>query len=218
MSVVNPFEGPYGPATDAINAVLTAQVKDVFGYRTFSQSDLLFPGDEKAHIRQLDVRAGAGATPLGYASGKAGRAGLVGIIAPSYSLPYFHRALAQAGDSRVVLNVGALGYDSESGAVTNDYVTALDSAAKLGYGVVTPVSTKEVAATTLLTVAVSKFAKARGAVHLSTVSTTLEPSVWFQLWISTNRPTSSRNWRNCCLPSTQTHLKMCSVSLTRSLG
>lgn len=166
MSVVNPFEGPYGPATDAINAVLTAQVKDVFGYRTFSQSDLLFPGDEKAHIRQLDVRAGAGATPLGYASGKAGRAGLVGIIAPSYSLPYFHRALAQAGDSRVVLNVGALGYDSESGAVTNDYVTALDSAAKLGYGVVTPVSTKEVAATTLLTVAVSKFAKARGAVHL----------------------------------------------------
>ncbi|KAL3235126.1 Sulfite reductase [NADPH] flavoprotein component [Nakaseomyces bracarensis] len=164
----NPFafegaDGTVGTPLDSISRVLDRHVETKFGYKTFGARDLLYSG---LHVtRELDVRAGAGLAVLGYSDGD--KESVTGVVAPSYALPYFYTALSGFSPSdrgRLLFNVGALNYDGS--ALTNDYVTALDTAQKLSLGVVTPINTAESHSTALLSIALAQLTASRGAVHL----------------------------------------------------
>ncbi|CAI6490565.1 AIS_HP2_G0016460.mRNA.1.CDS.1 [Saccharomyces cerevisiae] len=166
----------YGTPVTAISSVLFNNVDSIFAYKSFSQPDLLHQdlkrwseksGDEsraKTFFQELDVRSGAGLTPLGFSHGLKNT---VAIVAPGFALPYFINSLQNVPHAgKFLLNVGALNYDNTTGSVTNDYVTALDAASKLKYGVVTPISTKEVQSVALLALAIASFSNSSGAINL----------------------------------------------------
>lgn len=183
----NPFDDPndprklpaYGSPSAAINSVLYNNLETIFSYKTFSEPDLLDnclkrwvqKGNNKVFYQELDIRTGAGLAPLGYAHSLprvAGTTQVVGIVAPGYAFPYFIDTFQKAkrADISFLFNIGALSYDDKTGAIGNDYVTALDAAAKLGLPVVTPVSSHEVQAVSLLALALAKFSEKKGAVNL----------------------------------------------------
>lgn len=176
----NPFEEPatptrlptYGSPTAAISSVLYNNLNSIFSYKTFSNPDLLdislkkwAKRDNRTFFKELDVRAGAGLAPLGYASNSSD---VTGIVAPGYALPFFVEAFqgARDTDGSFLFSVGSLSYDEKSGAIGADYITPLDAAAKLGFPVVTPVSSNEAQSVTLLALALARFGQKKGAVNL----------------------------------------------------
>ncbi|QLL32265.1 hypothetical protein HG536_0C04340 [Torulaspora globosa] len=185
--LTNPFDEPrdpkklpaYGSPSAAIGSVLYNNVKTIFSYKTFSDPDLLdnclkkwaTKDDSDVFYQELDIRAGAGLAPLGYARSLPqlnGAAQVVGIVAPGYALPYFVNTFqkSERADVSFFFSVGALNYDEKSSSIGSDYVTALDAAAKLGFPVVTPVSSHEVQAVSLLALALAKFGNNGGALNL----------------------------------------------------
>lgn len=185
--LTNPFDEPndpkklpaYGSPSAAISSVLYNNLKTIFSYKTFSEPDLLDSSLKKwvkkdnndVFYQELDIRAGAGLAPLGYAHSLphvSGTTQVVGIVAPGYALPYFVNAFQkpERSDIGFLFNVGALNYNEESGSIGNDYVTALNAAASLGIPVVTPVSSHEVQAVSLLALALAKFGKKKAALNL----------------------------------------------------
>ncbi|CDO93964.1 unnamed protein product [Kluyveromyces dobzhanskii CBS 2104] len=178
--VTNPFGLPtdgthlptYTTPVNAINSVLFRNLKSIFSYKTFSDSDLLDASIKKLAVREdglffkeLDVRSGAGLATLGFSKNSSA---VSGIVAPGYALPYFVSGFKQESSttSKFVFNVGSLDYDEESGALISDYLTPLKAAKDLGFPVVTPLQVSEVKATTLLTLALAKFGSGLGAVQL----------------------------------------------------
>ncbi|CCF59324.1 hypothetical protein KAFR_0G02920 [Kazachstania africana CBS 2517] len=164
----------YGTPVEAISSVIYNNVDDIFVYKTFSEEDLLYGSiknwahqEQSKHFQELDIRSGAGLSPLGFASGLS-VSKLVGIVTPGYALPYFINTFnaTKQTKSRFFFNVGALGYNQKTGSITTDYVSALDAASKLGFNVISPISTNEVQATTLLSLAVAKFGNTVGTVNL----------------------------------------------------
>ncbi|GAX72117.1 sulfite reductase subunit alpha [Saccharomyces cerevisiae] len=166
----------YGTPVTAISSVLFNNVDSIFAYKSFSQPDLLHQdlkkwsekrGNEsrgKPFFQELDIRSGAGLAPLGFSHGLKNT---TAIVAPGFSLPYFINSLKTVShDGKFLLNVGALNYDNATGSVTNDYVTALDAASKLKYGVVTPISANEVQSVALLALAIATFSNNSGAINL----------------------------------------------------
>ena len=166
----------YGTPVTAISSVLFNNVDSIFAYKSFSQADLLHQDLKKwslqnsngsrgkTFFQELDIRSGAGLTPLGFSHGLNNT---TAIVAPGFALPYFINSLQTVPHAgKFILNVGALNYDNTSGSVTNDYVTALDAASKLNYGVVTPISTNEVQNVALLALAVATFSNRSGAINL----------------------------------------------------
>ncbi|CCK72735.1 sulfite reductase subunit alpha KNAG_0L01150 [Huiozyma naganishii CBS 8797] len=171
----------YVAPVDAVSAVVYENADQLFAYECFSQRDLLYGSLQRWNqlqgkfFQELQVRAGAGLAPLGFAHGGDGEESLTAIVAPGYSLPYFVAAFngtegAAADGARFLLNVGAVNYDESSGTVYNDYATPLDTVvAQLRdkFVVVTPTNLQEAEKITLLAVAVSKFATDfRGALNL----------------------------------------------------
>lgn len=176
----NPFGLPtdprrlpsYGSPASAISSVLYNNLKTIFSYKTFSEPDLLDASFKKwvsrasndVFFQELDVRSGAGLAPLGFAQGTNET---VGIVAPGYALPFFVNPLQTATrDAKFLFNVGALNYDETKSAIGNDYVTALNAAKQLGLPVVTPVSSDEVQAVSLLALALASFGSYGGALNL----------------------------------------------------
>ncbi|CAI4062184.1 hypothetical protein SUVZ_06G0840 [Saccharomyces uvarum] len=166
----------YGTPVTAISSVLFNNVDSIFAYKSFSQADLLHQDLKKwslqnsngsrgkTFFQELDIRSGAGLTPLGFSHGSKNT---TAIVAPGFALPYFIDSLKNVKHAgKFILNVGALNYDNTSGSVTNDYVTALDAASKLNYGVVTPISTNEVQSVALLALAIATFSNRSGAINL----------------------------------------------------
>ncbi|QLQ80523.1 hypothetical protein HG537_0D05230 [Torulaspora globosa] len=185
--LTNPFDEPrdpkklpaYGSPSAAIGSVLYNNVKTIFSYKSFSDPDLLdnclkkWTKKDKNDVfyQELDVRTGAGLAPLGYSRSLPqldDTTQVVGIVAPGYALPYFVNTFqkTERSDVSFLFNVGALNYDEESGTIGSDYVTALNAATKSGFPVITPVSSHEVQAVSLLALAVAKFGDRRGAFNL----------------------------------------------------
>lgn len=166
----------YGTPVTAISSVLFNNVDSIFAYKSFSQADLLHQDLKKwslqssngsrgkTFFQELDIRSGAGLAPLGFSHGLKNT---TAIVAPGFALPYFINSLKNVQHAgKFILNVGALNYDNNSGSVTNDYVTALDAASKLNYGVVTPITTNEVQSVALLALAIATFSNRSGAINL----------------------------------------------------
>ncbi|SJM87423.1 probable Sulfite reductase [NADPH] flavoprotein component [Zygosaccharomyces bailii] len=176
----NPFGLPtdpkrlpsYGSPASAISSVLYNNLRTIFSYKTFSSPDLLDASLKKwverssnsVFFQELHVRSGAGLAPLGFTHDSNE---IVGIVTPGYALPYFVDALKSAShEAKFVFNVGALNYDESISAIGTDYITPLNSAKQLGLPVVTPVSSDEAQAVSLLAVAFASFGSARGALNL----------------------------------------------------
>lgn len=163
----------YGTPVAAISSVLYNNLKTIFSYKTFSEPDLLdsclkkwiSKPSNQIYFQELDVRAGAGLAPLGYAKGSGE---VTGIITPGYTLPYFVNSFQEAGQNkeRFLLSAPSLNYDEDTGSIVSDYVTPLEAALKLKFTVVTPVSSDEVQAVALLSLALAKFSEGKGAVNL----------------------------------------------------
>ena len=179
----NPFGIPsngnetnaYVTPVTAISSVLVENLPSIFSYKSFSEPDLLDgaikswvqKSNKEVQFEELQLRSGAGLTPLGFAKGN-GKGLLSGIITPGYGLSYFANSFKHenGNENRFLLNVGALNYDDNAGQITNDFVTPLKVAANLLFPVVSPVSTSEVKQTTLLAIALAKFGKQLAAVNL----------------------------------------------------
>lgn len=179
--LTNPFDEPtdpsklpaYGSPAAAISSVLYNNLKSIFSYKTFSEPDLLDSGLKKwvkrstneVYFQEVDVRAGAGLAPLGYARDASTT---VGIVAPGYALPYFVDAFqgARETESSFLFNIGSLSYDEKTGAIGSDYITPLEAATKLGFPVVTPVSSGEVQSVAMLALALAKFGQKKSAINL----------------------------------------------------
>ncbi|SCW01150.1 LAFE_0D06194g1_1 [Lachancea fermentati] len=178
--VTNPFGLPtdwkqsaYTSPVAAISSVLFENVESLFSYKTFSEPDLLDAALKKwsqkssnnSYFEELELRAAAGLAPLGYARSQGG---LSGIITPGYGLKYFLNNFRREvqNNGRFLFNVGALDYDDDADQVVADYITPLNVASQLGFPVVTPLSPQESKYTTVLTLALAKFGKELGAIHL----------------------------------------------------
>ncbi|AEY99058.1 FAGR237Cp [Eremothecium gossypii FDAG1] len=178
--VGNPFDLPnevddvkgYVRPLAAVNAAIGEQVDAIFSYKSPLDPDLLDTelkrwsernGD--LSLRELDIRSGTGLVALGFCSDAEQ---LIGIVTPGYAMGCLARSFEKEtdGGSRFLLSVGALEYNEDTGALVCDYIKPLEEATRLGLPVVTPLSWKELRATTLLTAALAKFGKAQGAVHL----------------------------------------------------
>ncbi|GCE97996.1 sulfite reductase [NADPH] flavoprotein component [Zygosaccharomyces mellis] len=177
---INPFGLPTDPKrlppfttpASAISSVLYNNLKTIFSYKTFSDADLLDASLKKwigkasndVFFQELDVRSGAGLSPLGFTQDTNET---VGIITPGYSLPYFVGAFQSAHrTAKFLFNVGALSYDESSSSIGNDYVTPLNASRQLGFPVVTPVSSNEVQIVALLATALAHYGPAGGALNL----------------------------------------------------
>lgn len=171
----NPFvgtqeNGTYRTPVDLINSVLASNLSAIFGYKAYSQSDLLYNSLHSApsahFFQELDIRAGAGLAPLGYANTGSIRKP-IGIIAPGYALPYFNKTLSSnENDKNIFFNVAALAYNDTEATLGNDYITPLSVARNLGCNVITPVDTNELELTALLSLAISYFQKSTSTIHL----------------------------------------------------
>lgn len=178
---VNPFGVPtdhkhlptYTTPVAALSSVLYTNLNSIFSYKVFSEPDLLDSAIKKwaqkdsSHLffKELDIRSGAGLTALGYSKNNQQ---VSGIIAPGYALNYFVNTFKHESDTKgkFLFNIGALDYNEHTGEIISDYITPLNVAAELGYPVVTPLSTNEVKATSLLSLALAKFGKNLGAINL----------------------------------------------------
>lgn len=172
-AATNPFvggaDGSYRTPVDLINNVIASSVSAVFGYKTYSQSDLLYSSLQSApnagyFFQEVDIRAGAGLAPLGYSS-QSVASKPVGIVTPGYGLPYFASALSGA-DKRFLFNVAALSYDDKDSTLGSDFVTPLSVAKQLGFNVVSPVSLAETEQSTLLSLALAQYFQKASTVHL----------------------------------------------------
>ncbi|SCU81069.1 LAMI_0B04676g1_1 [Lachancea mirantina] len=169
--------GGYSSPVTAINSVLCDNLKSIFSYKTFSDPDLLDRAVKKwaekaseLEFKELNLRSGAGLTPLGYAKGSKS---VSGIITPGYGVPLFAESFRNSGkeSGRFLFNVGALDYDEAKGTLSNDYITPLKTASQLGYPVVSPLSAQEAGLTACLALAFAKFGKTVGAVNLFDAAT-----------------------------------------------
>lgn len=179
--LTNPFDEPtdptklptYGSPSAAISSVLYNNLKTIFSYKTFSEPNLLDVSLKKwvkrstndVYFQEVDLRVGAGLAPLGYSRNSSD---VTGIVAPGYALPYFVDSFQQAKgtESSFLFSVGSLNYDEKTGAIGSDYVTPLEAAVKLGFPVVTPVSSDEAQSVALLALALAKFGQKKGAINL----------------------------------------------------
>ena len=155
-----------------INKVLSQSVDNIFAYKSFNQNDIFYSNVRdtinQQYFNELDVRSGAGLIPSAFISDS-----LSTIITPSYSLPYFFNTLnAIARDSnnnnnnsqKFHFNVPALNY--VDGKIVNDYSIALSFAQALNHIVITPINSKEILQTTLLSLALYKYVNAQSVLHL----------------------------------------------------
>ena len=172
-AATNPFvgstNGNYRTAVDLINNVISSNVSAIFGYKTYSQTDLLYSSLQSSPnadylFQEVDIRAGAGLAPLGYTSQNV-TAKPAGIVTPGYGLPYFASALS-GSEKRFLFNVAALSYDDSDGTLGSDFVTPLSVAKQLGFNVVSPVSLAEIEHSTLLSLALAQFFQRSSTVHL----------------------------------------------------
>lgn len=170
----SPKELPnYVSPIDSISSVLFNHVSTIFGYKSFSDPELLYRSVkhwaekvESTFFQEVDIKPGAGLAPLGYTKHFSDNS-VAGIIVPGYGLQYFIESFReQKSESKFLFNVGALNYDDETGSITNDYLTALDAAHKLKLSVVSPISVDEVQKTSLLALALATYSSGHGAVNL----------------------------------------------------
>ncbi|CCD25983.2 sulfite reductase subunit alpha NDAI_0G02080 [Naumovozyma dairenensis CBS 421] len=175
----NPFGSPksskelpaYSTPLSIINSAIYENVNNIFAYNSFSNPELLHSyikswlqnanNTDDKFFKEFDIRSGAGLGPLGFIKSQqnsviANPHTVSTIITPSYGLPFFYDALSSA-KANILLNVGALNYNQESGSIINDYSTSLNFASSLNYNVLTPISNNEVSNLTSLSVVLSKF-------------------------------------------------------------
>lgn len=175
-ATTNPFVGAnfdtksqYRTPVDLINDTIAQNVSAIFGYKTYSQADLLYSNlpSSSQFFQESDIRAGAGLAPLGYAAARQESVANkpIAIVTPGYGLPYFASSLANSSAS-FLFNVAALAYQDKEGTLGIDYVTPLSVAKQLGYNVVTPISTKELELTSLLSVSLAAVSNVRSTIHL----------------------------------------------------
>lgn len=142
---------------DLINKVLTQSVDNIFAYKSFNKSDVFYSNikdsiSENQYFKELDIRSGAGLIPTGFTSLQKDK--ISTIITPSYSLPFFIDTLKNQ-DVKFHFNVPALNYTDNK--IVNDYSTALSFAQSLNSIVMSPINSKEVDQTTLLSLALYKY-------------------------------------------------------------
>lgn len=160
---------------DLINKVLSQSVDNIFTYKSFNQDDIFYSNikdliNEKKnqqYFTELDIRSGAGLIPSAFISDS-----LSTIITPSYSLPYFFNTLNTIAannnnnntSQKFHFNVPALNYVNNK--IVNDYSIALSFAQSLNHIVITPINSKEILQTTLLSLALHKYVKSQTVLHL----------------------------------------------------
>ncbi|KAG0657549.1 hypothetical protein C6P45_002419 [Maudiozyma exigua] len=172
----NPFLGvidnnDYRTPIDLINKTIATNLSAVFGYKTYSQDDLLYSNlqSQVNFFQEIDIRSGAGLAPLGYVSATSTGATSVhkpvGIVTPGYGLPYFASSLTETKNN-FLFNVAALSYQDKQNKLGSDYITPLSIAKQLGFNVITPVSKKELELTSLLAVALATLSNSNSTIHL----------------------------------------------------
>ena len=173
----NPFIGvndneknEYGTPIDLINKTIATNVSAVFGYKTYSQDDLLYSNlqSQVNFFQEIDIRSGAGLAPLGYVAAHAGTTSIkkpVGIVTPGYGLPYFASSLSETKNN-FLFNVAALSYQDKQNKLGSDYITPLSIAKQLGFNVITPVSTNELELTSLLAATLATLSNSNSTIHL----------------------------------------------------
>ncbi|CCH60956.1 hypothetical protein TBLA_0D04600 [Henningerozyma blattae CBS 6284] len=147
----------------SLNQVLVSNSDAVFSYKIFSEPNLLESGLKEAaaangvFYKSLEARRGAALAPLGYAEESNSR--LTTIVVPSYASPDLLSTFAEKynNNKNFLFSVAALGYDSNNGVISNNYVDAFDTASRLGSVLITPINYKELSTVSKFATVVGKF-------------------------------------------------------------
>lgn len=147
-------QSAYTSAQTIINQTVYALSSAIFSYETAGADNLvdahlqLWAGHFKRAnsvgvvplFHRLEPRSGAANAILGFANASGASQGPYTAVLGANTLSFMRTALTSATELPLSLNVSAVGFEAQSGALVSDYATAVAAARSSGFPVLSPVS------------------------------------------------------------------------------